>query len=445
MFQKCCFSFSACMRMLLLSGLFFVVGCTENTNPTQFQTPTGQFDDCYVCAAYTTIFDGISATVNRFYDPACSYALLALGVGLLFWLGFTVLKLVGSVKEPNIKDEIQKITAVLFKALLVGAALSSSEALKELVSFIVDNVIMFFLELSWEILGGVQRSAPADFAYLSDNLPKEVLESELSKSEGVLGGYVYVATQKIVFQIYKAFSEGLSLGWTIMTDPFVSFNVVVGLAVIVAFLALMLMMPLMFIDAFVLIGVVILLAPFLFAAWVFPSTKSWISYGWNTLISAMITLLIACIYTAFFVMVVANYLGTSGMSFSAAVQGNSLTTVRAFKMASVGGVSFFFLVWCLMRMSQSLSRLASALGGVDVGSHALSAFNKLKELGMNVAKVVAGAVLMFATGGALGKGIAMSGAKGAADQMKQELKENATDGGQAPSASQDKAETQFND
>lgn len=365
--------------------LCFLTGC-EGLKLSSEADWVASVQNCWPCTLYKAAFDAVGTLVKNLYPTMASRGLLIMGVGLLFWLAFTSGKMLTSMIEPNIKEYIRSVMVVLFKAMVVSAILISSDTFLCVIDMIVSPVLTTFTELSRIVLTA------------NTNINNGLVwpEQYMVQKDGVcdlFGGQISYQLQDIIFRVYVALNSGMTLGYYVMVEK--NFlNWIVGPFIIWMFFIMSLIFPLMFVESFIRLGAVIVLSPFFFAAWVFPSTKSAIKKAWDVLFGAMFQLLISCIYIGLVVGVIElfadnNWPGMLGNSR----QASDPSMMISFRRLSTEAISFFALILIMSRMQSNIPAIAGALGGDSSKSEIVSFMNGIKQLAISAAMIAAGAAL----------------------------------------------------
>lgn len=394
--------------------LCFLTGC-EGLKLSSEADWVASVQNCWPCTLYKAAFDAVGTLVKNLYPTMASRGLLIMGVGLLFWLAFTSGKMLTSMIEPNIKEYIRSVMVVLFKAMVVSAILISSDTFLCVIDMIVSPVLTTFTELSRIVLTA------------NTNINNGLVwpEQYMVQKDGVcdlFGGQISYQLQDIIFRVYVALNSGMTLGYYVMVEK--SFlNWIVGPFIIWMFFMMSLIFPLMFAESFIRLGAVIVLSPFFFAAWVFPSTKSAIKKAWDVVFGAMFQLLIGCIYIGLVVGVIQlfadnNWPGMLGNSR----QTSDPSMMVNFRRLSTEAISFFALIIIMNRMQSNIPAIAGALGGDSSKSEIVGFMNGVKQLAISAAMIAAGAALS-AFGFPGGAAMIQSGAQRAASQAEDAAKE----------------------
>lgn len=373
--------------------------------------------DCWTCALYKTVLESIDIFSTRTITMLIKPAQQVLGVGILFYVLFKIAQLLISIKQPNLAKFYISTGTVLFKALLVGAILwvpADQDPAKpvpyvELVGqHVVEPVMTLFFVTSDAILGASSGEV-TDRLYIPENM----LEAELSQiSESPLFGKIPVIMQEIIYRMFVGLSVGMNAGsWFFTMGSFV--GTVAGLIITVSFFMMLIIFPMAFIESFVRLGIILVISPFVFVAWVFPMTQGYMKKLWNALFSCLFNLLFSCIFLSFYIYVLFEY-DAKFMPYdmlNAHIYNTNVAYRNDALSFAVGPLSFFILLLAMNKMYDSLVDLASYFGGDGQKSGFKRAFEGVKNFTVGAAKAATGAALMGVSGGAVGSGMVQSGAK----------------------------------
>lgn len=385
--------------------------------------------NCWPCTAYQVVWDAIGKSVQELFPGISKLALNGLGVGLLFWLAFTIGKFIATVKEPNIKEFTTTMSTVLFKAMVVSVILATPANTLAIVDLIVTPIITSFTDLSRAVLFA-EPTIAKHFAAPTfwDNVTSSVITGDvtglfggsnpsysgITKDYPIFTSYLGNQVQDIIYRIYIAFNSGIALGARMaFTVDFISF--ITGVMIMLVFFYMMILFPLLFLEAFFMLGGIIILFPFLLAAWVFPSTKGYMKAVWDILFAATAQILITCIYVGVLVTVIKSY----SSSFSLSKQLTDPALLLGLKNMSSNGLAFFALIYCMFKLSNDIPNITSFFVGEVNRSKMLAMFQKVQSLAASAGKFVAGAALTGAGAGAIGKGLMASAAKDTAKSVSQ--------------------------
>lgn len=356
--------------------MLFLCGCEKNPKMPK-QVPSG-YEACWPCAVYEQTFETIEEILETLIKTTCQNAVTLLGFGLLFWLLFHVGKFVVTIQEPNMRKFLFPMSTILFKAIVVFALINNADDYIAFIGeYIVQPILLFFTGVSEYIFESNEtiRSVTA-----VDSVADKVA------SEGKLFGTVGGQFLNIVYRMFIALKQGTSLGFTIWKGigviPFVF-----GLFVICMFWMLMLTMPLMFLDGFVRLAVILILSPFVLVAWIFPATKSMLGKLWGVFLGTGLSVIFACFYIAITMYLVITFAEkTYPGILSNIAQQTDPDLIDNVQTMSTSTLAFFVLLLAMNRLSAHIVKLANQFGGEAANSSWIRMFGGLKKLSITAGK-----------------------------------------------------------
>ena len=357
--------------LVICLALFLLGACTHNPEEPA-ETDQG-YAACWPCALYEITFQAMDKAMETLIKSACGYAMTFLGLGLLFWIMFHAAKtILTPMREPNVREFLFPLAKVLFKAMVVSAIIYNGDAYIELIGqTIVQPVLVLFADLSTMILDAN--------ATVKDATQVASQAANMADAGALFGAEAEGKYLDIVFRLYLALKLGMDLGFLIWRDsgivPFLF-----GLFVICIFWVLLVTLPLSFLDAFVRIGVLLILSPFCLVGWVFPATGGLLKKLWGVLLGAGMTVLFTCIYLAIAIYVI---LASAEKNYPG-ILGDALQSTDPYLSASVQSMSssligFFVVVLSMGRFARHVPKIANALGGETVNASWYAAFNSFKK------------------------------------------------------------------
>ncbi len=405
-------------REMFLLPLLLLGGCSTNIDAT---TITGLMltkeENCWPCTMYKVIWEAIGQLVTKIYPLLCSNALVLLGIGLLFWICFTVGKLVGSIKEPNLKDFISNMATVIFKALVVAVILGSKDYTLYFLDLIVTTVLQAFIDLTLNVMFAnptIAKSLATGNVYMGD----------IASSSSIFTEDIGHQIQDLVYRIYVGFHGGMTLGvhMIFQADPAL---IATGLFVTIVFFYLMLIIPLLFIESFALLGAVIIFFPLILVLYVFPSTKVYVAPMWKVLFVSMGQILVTGIYMAVMIHVVQVF--SDNILSPGKILSDPLLMMNLKNMKDQF-LAFCALAYIMFRMSSDIPNISSKLVGDINRSMMLQGVTRAINLGKNIGIALGGFALAgTGVGGAIGTSMVM----GAGHGMMKNITNPSEEGGQS--------------
>ena len=353
---------------------------------------------CWSCTMFKVVWEAIGNALTKTYGPCSRLAFILLGTGLLFWLTFTIGKMVASLKEPNMKDIIPKISGVLFKAMVVGVILSAPGYTIAMLDLFVTPILQVFVGLSKAVLfsdSSIAEMLTAPFDLLSFG------SHEIEHNYKVFTRHIGTEMQDVVYRLYLTFKDGFLLGARMLIH-FEFTSILLGLMIMAVFFYFMLFFPLLLLEGFVTLGFACVFFPFFLVGWVFPSTKNYINEGFKIVVQAGAQLLVTCIYIGIVVCIIHEY----AEEFSPTRFLTDPMLVLGIKNMSNNGLAFMGMLYCIFKLTNEVPNITSYFVGEFNRSQVTKMFSKVQSAVKGVGKVVVGAA-MVGTGVMSGAGKAM--------------------------------------
>lgn len=399
---------------LTLAPLFLLTGCGSLGLTPENLTMASVFASggCWVCSMFKVVWEAIGSAFANTYRTSSLLASILLGMGLLFWLTFTIGKMVVSLKEPNMKDYIPKITSVIFKAIVVGIILSNPSFMLYILDLFVTPVLESFTNLATSIIGSKSDWLKVPF-------------SDIDKNYTIFTRNIGSQLQEIVYQLYLHFKSGFFLGARMMLH-FEVMSVITGLLIMSMFFYFMLFFPLIILEGFISIGFVLIMYPFFMTGWVFPATKSYIAESFKIFFQGVAQVLVTCIYVSIIIAIIEEYSDT----FSITRSMFDPALLAGLNNMSNNGLALLGLVYAMFKLTNDVPNITSFFIGEMNRSVILRTFSRAANVAKNVGKIAIGGALA-GTGvmGAVGKGMMASGAKDIAKDSAGWVTDGAGDGG----------------
>ena len=382
--------------------LLLLAGCSENV-PYDAKLFKATEENCWPCQMYMQAFRAIDGVLDNSLEPISQNALIILKLGLIFWLLFKIGSLFFSFAMPDIKKELPAFLSVFFKAGLVAIFLHNPSYIYDFFgTVIIQPFGKGFLSLSDSILESTSELG-IDFDYNSDisgiwdnfwNWIKKIAGISTGTSSSVsmdltskMFGGLAKSVMETVFKIYHALWSGVGLGFQLWTMKGWS-AFIAGFILIFGMFSLVIKMPLSFVDAFVRIGLILILIPLLMVGWVFSFPKDIVKKLFHNVLAGFFDILFACIYITFLISLFRIYEQEElPYLFSSSVQ----TTEGA--MRTIGnefGTDFLILTilaWSMVRLAgkiQDFSGYFFESAGKSVVYDMINKFKGLAAKGIRV-------------------------------------------------------------
>lgn len=318
--------------MLLFLIPFFLAGCdAEKEIPNEHVAFTVAATNCWPCVMYMYAFRSIHNTIDGALETVAQNSLIILEICLLFWLLFKVGNIVFSIAMPDMKKQLGPILTVLFKALIVIIFLTNTQFFYDFFGkMLIQPFGTAFLSLSEQMLTSSTKIKGIDeIVIFSSSLEgqlnelkqhwKEIVLSGVAANDSDMFGEIPSRVINLVYVIYASLNNGLGLAYQLfeMDDWNAFFSAVL---LIIAMYWLILMVPLFLVEAFIKMGMVLLLMPLFMVGWVFTFPKDIVKKVFHSLFSGFFDILFNCIYIAFFITTLRLYNRNTGNLFDANAQ-----------------------------------------------------------------------------------------------------------------------------
>lgn len=403
---------------LIAAGVLLVSGCS---GPPAYNAAdwTNRIENCWPCAIYGVVLQAIDKTLEATIAMISQASLTFLAIGLLFWLAFKVAAFVGSFKTPDVGEFMNTLMVVLFKAIVVAALLLNAESF--LVFFgnsFVQPVLLMFTDISRTFLA--TDESVAQYMRSSETINGLITAGANgiamnATTTSTLLGDTPIYIQDIIYRLFILLRAGTGLGISVMVDTG-AFGFLVGLYIIYMFFVMSLILPLLFADAFVRMGCLLILTPLALVCWVFPhkSLKAPIANIIKGIFVSMFDILFTCIFIGLVIAVIIAYTEqfSPGLLSSARHTTDSQLAKDVNNMSNTF-IAFMFLLFVFNRLTYNIPKMAGYFGG----SSATSSLIRMVKAMKSGVKVAVGAVMMATgVGAGVGKEMVASGGQALADQ-----------------------------
>lgn len=416
---------------LILLPLFFLTGCSNLITPeaiekiAKYGTKAGgagaglgvissaaeSATQCWPCSVFIVTWNAIGEAFEQTIGDVTYAARLMLGVGLLFWLTFTIGKLVTQLKEPNMKDFIPLIAGTLFKAICVGIILSSPSFVVTIINFFMDPILKATIYVSKLVLPNdleLESTLLSILNFIANPLSSLTgLFEERVSNHIVFTKDIGEALRDVLYSLYDTFKGGFILGGKMMFQVDIM-AIASGGLILATFFYFMFYFPLLLLEGFITLGVVLILFPVFLAGWVFPSTKGYINEVIKIIFQSVAQILITSIYIG----VIIAIIQANQDMFSITKMLTDPILITGIGNMNNNGLAFFGMIFCLLKLTNDIPNITSYFVGEMNKSIIARSFSKMQKLMASSAKMVVGAS-MAGTGvlGAVGKAMVAQGGR----------------------------------
>ena len=423
---------------LMLLPLLFLTGCSNMLTPesiekiAKYGTKAGgaaaglgvissmaeSVTQCWSCSVFIVTWNAIGEAFSNSYAAVTKAARLMLGVGLLFWLSFTIGKMVTQLKEPNLKDYIPKIAGILFKASCVGVILSSPSFVLTIIEFFMEPILGITIYVSRLVLPNdlnLESTILSVLNFIANPVSSlmgtasEYLFSEKIQNNPVFSSEIGESLRNVLYELYNTFKGGFILGGKMMFQVNIM-GVASGALILATFFYFMFYFPLLLLEGFISLGVVLILFPVFLAGWVFPSTKGYMTEIIKMIFQSVAQILITCIYIG----IIVNIIDANENMFSPTKMLTDPILITGIGNMNNNGLAFFGMIFCLLKLTNDIPNITSYFVGEMNKSIVARTFSKMQNLMASSAKMVIGTA-MAGTGvlGSVGKLMVAQGGRDA--------------------------------
>lgn len=359
----------------ILMGCVLLSACNieVNNDITETEAEMRSIRGCWACQFFSTTYSSAGKVAELAYENMRSVALNLLAVFLALWIAFRTLSFFMSFRVPNYTEYWVSLTGRIMRAIFAAAVLANTQVLMKFINLIVEPVILIFIQLSMRIIGANDQA----FA-VGSNINVGTNFTDNPAFPAAVGTQL----ENLIYRIQVALSIGRSLGWRMMVDTDFS-GFFLGLFVLGIFFLLVIFFPYYFIDAILRLGFVVILFPLFVVAWVFPKTATWALRAWQLFFSALIQILIACIFVALAVSTIEGFTQLRGYNLilNPVYQDANPDAIRQMTNLSVSGFSFFILCFYIWGLAKRTQIIAGFLSDIPATSILAGMVEKAKSIG----------------------------------------------------------------
>ena len=297
---------------------FLLGGCREAIpDPYNQADFTVSSSNCWPCIMYMYAFKSLHNAINGTLDKVAQNSLIILEISLLFWLLFKVGNIVFSIAMPDMKKQLAPILTVLFKALITIIFLTNTQFFYDFFGkMLIQPIGAAFLSLSGQMLSApVKDIAGVDEIVIFGSSLEDEIKLLIANWDKVVGispndpnmfGEIPSKVIQIVYVIYSSLCNGFGLAYQLFSLHHWS-AFVAAILLLFSLYWLILMVPLFLVEAFIKMGMILLLMPLFMVGWVFTFPKDVVKKVAHSLFSGFFDILFNCIYIAFFVTLLRIY------------------------------------------------------------------------------------------------------------------------------------------
>ena len=393
--------------VLVLALCVFLCSCAGSTFRQGSDEWAPTIKNCWCCALYGTAFETINAFVSDTMESCVPVARFLLGAGLLFLL----LQRIGStlllMPEKAVFGVWKELALVFVKAVFVAALLYNSEEFLGIVrDYVIYPVGGFFLMLSNAVLDAVpggNQYFPGIIGITPNMKGVVVVDNGYSVkqvSDAVFGD-LGIQVQYIVSRVFSSLKSGFPLVLRVLANGNF-FSWLIGVMILYELSDLMILFPIVFVDAFIMIGFYMVFLPIFLALWVFPIKQSqYLTKVFPVqLLASFVDILFGCIVVVLIITLLQIYtdICLNGVLRETA-QASNAAIAESFSGGRPASIIFLVLVIAAKRMALEIGSFTEYFTGRKNELSVMNEVKKAKELVKKGVKILAELVAGLAMGG----------------------------------------------
>lgn len=366
---------------------------------------------CVSCNVFRLVYNEVGTLTVNVYPEMCSMAMSLLMIALFMWILMHVLKLLTSLREPNLAEFWILLLHTLFKGMLVAVFISTKDRLLYIIDSILMPIASVIIALGAEIL---------DMSWVSSVAKDAVYSSGITAAPG-LSQELGLQLENLIFRINAALSVGTVLGLKLFTSGTWA-NWLIGGICTGIFWMLSIFFPFYLIDGIIRLAFVFCMLPIFLVCWCFRVTSDYLTKGFAMFLGAFLQIMLGCIYVSLAVAVLEGYLKMNSASYLDMVaQDSSEQIFTDASRLSVPFLAFILIAFYLYELSKRINDFTSYLSGAP-GTSILGNAVAAVKAGARAVAFAAVAVGAFVTGNT-------AVARTAAEHMTENAKEAADNAG----------------
>ncbi len=290
--------------IIVLSALFLLSACSENTNVLSYQSPTRisdddqsatqpVFDSCFYNGILSSVYNIIGPIVMQMYAKLSAGAMSVMMMGFAIWTALRLMKFVSSVAEDSPGEIWNEILKKAFICLFCGLLASSPSMLLYVINHFLFPIYEAFLEFGSDVLAeALDKDKNGNIVVLGETLTIKEFETNCkippnatkANLEGFPTGFRDMM-ECMVCAVDNRLNIGKSVAWIVMKGGTLM-GIVLGALLWCIFLVVGLGFVFYFVDSIFRFGMMILLLPILIMSYAFGPTRKWTSIGFNNIMNS---------------------------------------------------------------------------------------------------------------------------------------------------------------
>ena len=346
-------------KILFLTALVVIVlslcGCSFKTagNITQSQNTFNTPEGCFSCLFFRIIYNGVGEFTNKLYDTMCDYGKALLAIGLFMWTMIHVLKLISSLREPNIAQFWVLLFQTWFKCGLVAAFISTKNGIIYIISNILESISTLIISIGGEILDMNWLSADVKAVFMDGFKPAPGFSEEVG-----------LQLENLIYRIQLALNGGRVLGLKLFLGDDMA-NICLGTIVLIIFTLMSIFFPFYLIDGLIRLAFVFAMLPIFLVCWCFRSTAEYMTKAFAMFMGAFLQITLACVFVAIAVAVMEGFVSVRALEYMivpATQDSNKIVFAEAERM-SVSFVAFVFIAIYIYDLSKRVGFMTAHFTG----------------------------------------------------------------------------------
>lgn len=395
--------------------------------------------NCWCCALYGTAFEVINSFVSDTVATCIPIARFLLGVGLLFLMLQKIASTMLLAPDKQVLGVWKELGITFLKAMFVASLLYYDDEFLSLVrDYVIYPVGAFFVLISNAVLDSVP-GGDQYFPGIIGITPKMkgvvVVADGFSVKEvsDAVFGDLGIQVQYLVSRIYSALKSGFPLVLRVLANGNL-FSWIIGLMIMYEMVDLLIVFPIMFVDAFIMIGFYLVFLPFFLVLWVFPikQAKLLTQVFPTQLLASFVDILFGCIIVVLMMTLLQIYtdICLNGVLRETAQVSNA-AVAESFSGGRPAAIIFLVLVLAAKKMAYEIGDYTEYFTGRKSELNVMNTVKKGKDALKKAALTIAELVVAIASGGVAAAGsFAKQAGKEAAKRAAQEVKDRASGGNQ---------------
>ena len=357
-------------RTAVFMLLFVMCACSfmKPNNVTTAQNTFNSTNGCFSCLFFRVTYNWVGKFTSDMYDFMCDYALAFLALGLFFWTLMHVLKLVSSLREPNIAQFWVEMFITWFKCCFIAVFIATKDRLLYVINGILEPIGTLIIGTGAEVL---------DMTWFSD--AKDVFAGGFTPAPG-FSAEVGLQLENLIYRLQIALNGGRVLGIRLLGNDFA--NDCLALVILVIFTLLSIFFPFYLIDGLIRLAFVFVMLPIFMVCWCFRVTATYATKAFSMFMGAFLQIMMGCVFVAIAVAVFEGFVQVRSLHFLIIpeTQDTSKIIYAEAERMSMGMIAFLFLAVYIYELSKRINAFTSHFTGAPGRSIMAGAIERFKSV-----------------------------------------------------------------